>query len=36
MYVPWKLLVKISLRSSQLSIVFFDKWSSQALAMLAR
>jgi hypothetical protein len=26
--------VKISLRSSQLSIVFLSKWSSQALAVL--
>jgi hypothetical protein len=36
MYVPWKLSVKKSLRSSQLSIVLLSKWLSQALAVLAR
>jgi hypothetical protein len=31
-YVLWKLLVKVSLRSSQLSIMVLSKWSSHALA----
>jgi hypothetical protein len=35
-YIPWKLLVKFSLRSFQLSIMFLGRWSSQALAKSAR
>jgi hypothetical protein len=34
--VPWKLPVKISWRSSHLSIMFLGKWSSEALAESAK
>jgi hypothetical protein len=33
--MPWKLPVKVSLRSSQLSIMFHIRWSSHTLVELA-
>jgi hypothetical protein len=35
-YVPWKLLVKISLKSSQLPIMFHGRWSSRPYPESAR